>query len=130
MSEIPIETTRRFLPRAESVSSARRFVVSALIDWGQEATDTAALLISEVVSNVVTHVGPDRPDKEMIVSLTRRANLVRVEVTDSDRGMPIIGHGHANALSGRGLILLDALASAWGVVPIDSGKVVWFEVKR
>jgi hypothetical protein len=51
-----------------------------------------------------------------------------VEVGDSHARFPILGDGAVDKLSGRGLLLLDALADSWGVTPDGSGKVVWFEV--
>jgi anti-sigma regulatory factor (Ser/Thr protein kinase) len=124
-----MEATRRFLPRPESASLARRFVLSALGGWGQEATDVVALLTSEVVTNVVMHAGPHLPGELLLVGVTRTTVGVRVEVTDGNPGIPVVGHGGADQLSGRGLLFLDALAKAWGVVPNDAGKVVWFEVE-
>lgn len=127
--ETRLEVTRRFPPQAESVSTARRFVVSALIGWGEEPTDVVALLTSELVTNVVIHAGPHLPGQEIVVSVTRTHDGVRVHVTDSHPGIPVLRNGGVDQLSGRGLMLLDALAAAWGVVPNDTGKLVWFEVK-
>ena len=53
----------------------------------------------------------------------------RVEVTDCDPEMPVVRHGGVGGFSARGLLFLDALASAWGVALNDCGKVVWFEVE-
>ena len=123
-----MEATRRFPPRAESVRLARRFVLSALSGWSQEATDVVVLLTSEVVTNVIRHAGPHLPGEHVLVGVARTADGVRVEVADGHPGMPVVGPGGLDQLSGRGLLCLDAWASAWGVVPNDSGKVVWFEV--
>ena len=70
-----MEATRRFLPRPESASLARRFVLSALGGWGQEATDVVALLTSEVVTNVVMHAGPHLPGELLLVGVTRELPL-------------------------------------------------------
>lgn len=88
------------------------------------------LLTSEVVTNVVLHAGPHRPNDEAVLRVVLTDDLVRVEVTDQHPGTPRIdGAAVSDGLSGRGVLLLDVLASAWGVVPIGRGKVVWFEVQ-
>jgi anti-sigma regulatory factor (Ser/Thr protein kinase) len=88
----------------------------------------AVLLTSEVVSNVILHAGPHGRGSEVVVGLNQTADRVRVEVGDSHARFPILGDGAVDKLSGRGLLLLDALADSWGVTPDGSGKVVWFEV--
>lgn len=63
-----------------------------------------------------------------MVTLVRIPGVVRVEVTDRGVGLPVVGDGRLDGVSGRGLVLLDALSMAWGVIPTGAGKVVWFEV--
>jgi len=105
-------------------------VASALADWGRASeADVIILLTSEVVSNVVVHAGPHGPGQEITVSLRRSADLVRVEVTDCHPGLLVIGDGAVDKAGGRGLLLLDSLASSWGVTRTGQGKVVWFEVQ-
>jgi hypothetical protein len=112
------------------VSAARQFVESELIRWGRgNVADVVVLLVSEVVTNVVVHAGPHGPSEKMVVAASVVGDAVRVEVTDRHPGFPVVGDGTVDALSGRGMVLLDALASAWGVLPIHSGKLVWFEVR-
>ncbi|WP_262064099.1 ATP-binding protein [Streptomyces sp. STR69] len=95
------------------------------------------LCVSELVSNVIRHVGEGTPVR---VRVTRvgldglDGDRIRVEVTDPDpRALPVLldvttdtGLG---AESGRGLMLLDAVAVRWGVEQGVSGKVVWCEVR-
>jgi anti-sigma regulatory factor (Ser/Thr protein kinase) len=87
------------------------------------------LLTSEVVSNVILHAGPHGPGTEVVVALSRTAERIRVEVADGHPGFPKVGDDAVDKVSGRGLLILDALADAWGVTPDGSGKVVWFEVQ-
>jgi anti-sigma regulatory factor (Ser/Thr protein kinase) len=87
---------------------------------------TAALLTSELVTNAVVHVGG---------TITVRAccdndHLVRVEVHDQSPVSPATGTKALEALGGRGLHLVDAMAEAWGSRTTGSGKVVWFELSR
>ena len=88
------------------------------------------LLTSEVVTNAVLHAGPHRPTDEVVLCVVLTDDRVRVEVTDQHPGTPRINtSAGSDGLSGRGILLLDILASAWGVVPSGRGKVVWFEVQ-
>jgi hypothetical protein len=63
---------------------------------------------------------------EVTVVLSRSA--VRVEVRDQSPLAPEIRHYDEAASTGRGLALVDALATRWGTAPQPGGKVVWFEL--
>lgn len=112
------------------MSAARRFVTSSLAGCDATAVDseTATLLTSEVVRKVVVHAGPHPPGWETTVTLSRTPGVVRVEVTDRGAGLPLVGDGRLDGVSGRGLLLLDSLARAGGVTSTPAGIVVWFEV--
>lgn len=88
-----------------------------------ELADTAALLVSEVVTNAVLHA---RSQVHLTVDCDGRA--VRVEVADSSPAAPARRSFTPNAGTGRGLLLVDELADAWGLERADDGKIVWFEV--
>ena len=120
------ETLSCVLPAtARSVTAARRFVTDTLNKWGrEELADTAALLTSEVVTNAVLHA---RTSMDVVVRLL--SDGVAVEVSDGSRLSP---HGRQPTLestTGRGLELLDRLASAWEVKILPSGKTVRFILK-
>ncbi len=53
---------------------------------------------------------------------------MRVEVADHDPALPVQQHPPAEAVTGRGLLIVDALATRWGVEPAADGKTVWFEL--
>lgn len=108
-----------------SPSAARRFVQDALVDMGErDAEDIAVLLASELVTNAVLH---GEAPISLQVSCTKE--LLRVEVTDSSSTKPAPRQAGPGAVSGRGLDLVDALSSAWGVDQhADNGKAVWFEL--
>jgi anti-sigma regulatory factor (Ser/Thr protein kinase) len=104
-------------------------VRAVLAGWaGEDPTDTAVLLTSEVVSNAVLHAGPHPAGSCVRVRMLRYPDRVRVEVTDPAPGRPARVVPQGDSVSGRGLLLLDALSAEWGIEPEGSGKVVWFEV--
>ncbi len=81
------------------------------------------LLTSELVTNALLH-GTGRIRLGVEVS----AVTVRVEVGDDDPRHPRLPEQLGGAESGRGILLVDGLASSWGVQDGDPGKTVWFEV--
>jgi anti-sigma regulatory factor (Ser/Thr protein kinase) len=92
-----------------------------------ETADTALLLVSEVVANAVDH-GCGSP----VLGVDVVADRMRVSVTDDADSRPRVQRDHATyGPDGRGLLLVEALASRWGVerrVPV--GKTVWFEIDQ
>ena len=109
---------------ARSVTEARRFVVDALSNWRLERlADTLALLTSEVVTNAVLHA---RTPMELVVRRLRDG--VAVEVTDGSRQRPRVRRTTAESTNGRGIALLEQLASTWDVTLHRAGKTVRFTV--
>ena len=89
-----------------------------------------AVLVTEAVTNAVLH---GRPRITLLVSVDKPS--IGVAVADSGEDLPAKPHGPPppSQPSGRGLMIVDALASAWGVAPNPDelpGKVVWFELNR
>ncbi|MEU3459340.1 PAS domain S-box protein [Streptomyces sp. NPDC006733] len=105
-----------------SVAGGRRFVRATLRAWGcEETAETACLLTSEVLTNAVSHAeGP------LTLRLHRTAREITVEVTDRSTRAPQRRVPEPGDESGRGLLLVDALATHWGTRPTDTGKTVWF----
>jgi len=112
-----------------SAGQARRFVDEVLNRWHCDALlDDVQLLVSELVTNAVVHA---RSDVQVAVRLL--GDALRIEVVDQVPPAPASLEASApteDAESGRGLLLVETMASAWGVEPIDGGKSVWFEVAR
>lgn len=105
---------------------ARRFVKRALERWAiQSELDVIELLVSELVTNSVVHAGSD-----VEVSVSVVSDRVRVAVFDSSREPLTLREVGPESASGRGLVMLDALASAWGTEFTPGGKSIWFEVRR
>ncbi|MFE6872162.1 SpoIIE family protein phosphatase [Kitasatospora sp. NPDC057692] len=114
------------------ISEVRAELRDALRRWGvSELIDTAELLSSELVTNAIRHT--DR-DAMFTARLYRepaadggRARL-RVEVEDESDLWPTRRTPGEQASSGRGLMLVEALADGWGVEPRGTGKRMWFEL--
>jgi anti-sigma regulatory factor (Ser/Thr protein kinase) len=102
------------------VTDARRFVRDSLRDQPTEILDAAELLASELATNCVRHA---RTDFELTVHSEGR---IRVEVHDTGQGQPRVLSPAPREESGRGLLIVESIADAWGVTPADDGKAVWF----
>ncbi|MFC4498139.1 MULTISPECIES: ATP-binding protein [Streptomyces] len=117
----------RRLGRADlrAVPEARRALRELLEGWGRPGrSETAELLTSELVTNALVHT-----DDDAVLTATVSPDGLRVEVRDSEPGRPRPGTPAADeATNGRGLVLVESLADAWGVRTQDAGKVVWFEL--
>jgi anti-sigma regulatory factor (Ser/Thr protein kinase) len=106
-----------------SVAQLRRFAVQACRDIGPDLRDIVALLVSEVATNALVH-GCGEVRLRVLASPGR----LRVEVEDGSTVLPQPRQAGPEAEGGRGLALVDALASAWGTQGTVDGKVVWFEL--
>lgn len=117
----------QFLAEPEEVSALRADVRARLVEWGvQEVIDAAQLCVSELVSNVITHVGRGTP-ASLVLSL--RGARLRLEVWDPDaRVLPTLVEATEDAENGRGMTLVDALADCWGVDLHRDGKATWCEI--
>lgn len=122
---MPHEAATELAADPVSVRQARAFVSEALKDWdAQDLADQALLLTSEVVTNAVLY---SRGGIRLSVTYARR--VLRVEVSDTSPALPQRRHTEDVEASGRGLLLVDAIATRWGVeVTPGEGKHVWFEV--
>lgn len=115
-----------FEAEAESAALTRGFIAVVLqgAGWGAQV-DTAALLVSELVTNVVCHArGP------CALVVTFGDDAVEVSVEDGDLRMPAARLADALDPDGRGLLLLGALAQDWGVRLLPEGKAIWFLLGR
>ncbi|MFE3928593.1 ATP-binding protein [Streptomyces sp. YIM B13508] len=117
----------QFLAEPEEVSALRADVRVRLRDWGvREAIDAAQLCVSELVSNVITHVGRGTPAS---LTLSLGDARLRLEVRDPDtRVLPTLMEATEDAENGRGMTLIDALSDRWGVDLHRDGKVTWCEI--
>ncbi len=110
------------------IAEARRQVREVLHDWADpDQVDSAVLMVSEMVTNVLLHTDGDALLVAEI-SGERGARRVRVDVSDSSDELPHRRSPGELASSGRGLVLLELLAGRWGVDPRGDGKSTWFEL--
>jgi anti-sigma regulatory factor (Ser/Thr protein kinase) len=113
---------------SDSVRRARR-TIAAFLDPSEvpvTVVEDLLLLVSELVTNAVVHAG-----SPAVVRLDADVERIKVAVADRDpEKAPKMAEPEPLSPSGRGVLLVDRLASRWGVEPQRSGKVVWFELPR
>ncbi len=110
----------------QSAHAARTFVAEVLSEWDDHSrVEAAALLVSELVTNAIVH--GDGPI-QLSVDRTGHHAVLRVEVADQGSGLPNAQTVATDALSGRGLAIVAAVADRWGIQPTPTGKRVWFEL--
>ncbi|MFJ4775994.1 SpoIIE family protein phosphatase [Streptomyces sp. NPDC088762] len=111
------------LPNA--VLHARRFTARTLRSWGvAEELDSALLVVSELVTNAIAHT-----QGEVGMELTLSADRLRIAVNDASPRSPVKPVWVSwESTGGRGLLIVEATAMAWGSVPLSGGKQVWAEI--
>ncbi|WP_189532216.1 ATP-binding protein [Streptomyces roseolilacinus] len=129
------EFTMRFTSTPRGARLARRLVSHRLDDWGHPYTspinEALTLITAELTANAVRH--GHVPGRDFHVQLTLVEDTFRIEVTDTrTEKQPPITPPAPDSLSesGRGLLLVAALADDWGVSPRRTapGKTVWAEL--
>ena len=106
-----------------AVSAARAEVRATVSAWRVPVDpDVVALLTSELVTNAIRH----EASPTVTVAIECSSGQLRVEVHDSSRTMPAPANAPADAETGRGLIIVAALADEWGFYPTPGGKAVYF----
>ncbi|MGW1546800.1 ATP-binding protein [Streptomyces sp. NPDC002346] len=116
-----------FLAEPEEVAALRRVLRVHLGLWGlDDLIDAAQLCVSELVSNVITHVGPGTPTT---LAVSMKGTDLRIEVHDPDtRALPTLLHEGVNCETGRGMELITGMADRWGVQLLADRKVTWCEL--
>ena len=114
------QTTLR--PEPRQVAAGRRFTRDTLTAWQHtELADTACLLVSEILTNAVSHAR-----QAIGLRLHHTAREIIAEITDDNTQLPQRTLPAAADESGRGLTIVDALADAWGARLSGTSKIVWF----
>ncbi|MFE7510543.1 ATP-binding protein [Streptomyces sp. NPDC057540] len=105
----------------------RRSVRAVLGSWGMlNAADEAELVVTELATNVMKHVGEGAPATLVLES---RGSRLRVELHDKSTVEPKVESGTScDEECGRGLHLLASMSVDWGTLLTETGKVVWCEL--
>lgn len=111
-------------PTPLSAREARFFVATWARAWGyQRLIGAATILTSELATNAIVH---SRLPFSVAVSNTGRG--MRVSVDDDSDELPIVRPAVDVGIHGRGMRVVDVVATRWGVEPGAAGKRVWFEL--
>ncbi|MXM64431.1 SpoIIE family protein phosphatase [Streptomyces sp. HUCO-GS316] len=110
----------------EALTGARHMIRAAVRAWGaRDRADEIELVADELITNALMHT-----EGSAIVTLrvlTGSARRLRVDVEDTSSALPRRRDAGESGVSGRGLLLVDLLADAWGVEARGGGKCVWSE---
>jgi anti-sigma regulatory factor (Ser/Thr protein kinase) len=114
-----------------AVPCARLHALCVTAEWGlQPLAETVELLASELVTNAIrasqrlSLAGP----AVVHLWLVRGQNSITVCVWDASPDMPVRHDAGPDEESGRGLMIIDTVSSAWGAYLKDGGKIVWARV--
>ncbi|MDI5973747.1 SpoIIE family protein phosphatase [Streptomyces sp. SL13] len=116
--------------QARGVAAARAELRGMLHDWETpDQVDSAVLLATELIGNVLIHT--DQP-AILDARISRRAGnrVLQIDVTDGGDDLPHFRAPGELAISGRGLMLMDALSDQCGVRPESEGKTTWFTLSE
>jgi hypothetical protein len=118
------EVASSFDPTIGAPGRARGIVVEVLRKWGhtEALVDRAAVVATELASNAVIHVG-----EPFSMKIRDGQSVVRISVSDNVAVPPVVRDAAPMARSGRGLKIVDSMASRWGVDSNGRGKAVWAE---
>jgi len=104
---------------------ARDLVTEACLRWDlPDLVPAASVITTELVTNAVQHAGGCS-----YLTLSLDARFLRVSVRDSSDAPPVPRQPAPLAPNGRGLLIVDSLATGWGYVPYPPGKVVWASLR-
>ncbi|MEU9922954.1 ATP-binding protein [Streptomyces griseoluteus] len=121
---------QRFSATRRGARLARRLAVHQLDQWGHPygtpASEAVALIVAELAANAVLHGRV--PGRDFELRLQHRDGTVRIELSDTHPAHPRLPAHDPTAEGGRGLLLIDAVATRWGTSPrTGPGKIVWAE---
>ena len=115
-------------PSPEMLPRIRAIVRTHLALWRrEELAETACVGVSELLTNVMQHVGGNQMATLFVHCLPEG---IQVSVADSDAKLPKVQSPDPLQENGRGLLLLTGEAKEWGVEPTPNGKIVWFLLVR
>jgi len=114
-------------PTSVSIPAARHLVLVLLRAWDvPHDRDDAALLVTELVSNVVDHVGGEA---NLTLELQLSDRWLRIGVVDGSSIRPVVQELSMERPRGRGMRMVQQIADRWGADDHLGGKRVWFELR-
>ncbi|WP_327367619.1 ATP-binding protein [Streptomyces sp. NBC_01217] len=115
-----------FEAEPSAVQELRRAVRGQLARWGLPAfTEEAELVVSELATNVIKHVGSG---VAATLVLEAARDRLRIELHDKSYRVPVLGPVSCDDECGRGLHLLAGMAADWGTLLTATGKAIWCEL--
>ncbi|MFJ2741635.1 ATP-binding protein [Streptomyces sp. NPDC087440] len=116
-----------FCALPEEAAGVRRVLALHLILWClPELIDPAQICATELIANVIKHVGPGTPTT---LAVSMNETYLRLELHDPDtRALPTLLDADNDDESGRGMALVDAVTDRWGVTLHADVKAVWCEL--
>ena len=124
-----VAARQRFAGRSDQVAAARGFVVR-MVGQGSDLGETARLLVSEAATNAVLHSASGEAGGSFEVRCRLARERLRVEVHDGGAPhSPRRRVRQVDAITGRGLELVNALSARWGWSGDAAGRVLWFELE-
>jgi anti-sigma regulatory factor (Ser/Thr protein kinase) len=110
-----------------SIPVARHLVLELLRAWGAaHDREDAALLVTELVTNVVDHVGGEA---NLTLELRLADAWLRIAVVDGSAIRPVVQELSHERPRGRGLQMVESIADRWGADDHEGGKRVWFDLR-
>jgi anti-sigma regulatory factor (Ser/Thr protein kinase) len=115
----------RVEPSVRAVGGVRSLLRRLLNSWRlpELLSSDIELLTSELITNSVVHAATTTD-----VTIRFDGVTVRVAARDRSHATPAVSSPAPEAEGGRGVWLVESLASAWGVEPLPDGKRVWFDI--
>lgn len=118
---VPQRLRRRMEPRVHAPRVARALAAEACAGWNLPGCVVPTeILASELVTNAVRHAATP-----IDLQITYLGDRLRVSVHDRDERMARLQTPAEFDDHGRGLLIVDSIASRWGTEPVSGGKVVW-----
>ncbi|WP_030186711.1 ATP-binding protein [Streptomyces sp. NRRL S-813] len=111
----------------EAVNLARHFIAGVLDAWHMdELTDDSQVIVSELMTDAVVHT----TSTTTRIAVERQPDCrIRIEVLDNSGTGPRPDRSEGISEYGRGLLVVDALSSRWGVTRLHGGKSTWAELR-
>jgi len=117
-----------YTPTPRTIPLARRHITELLTTWGHlDLAPTAALLTSELCTNAILH--GRLPGRLYRVETSLTARTLRIAVTDpKGEALPRTRTPNPDTTTGRGMLIVQLMASRWSVERLTVGKTVWAEI--